>query len=253
MGNSMKWKTLNNPPIVVTLFQIKYVATSLELNRFLSYDTQIKHHFPIRSDNPHVGINIGGSIPLGTSQTTVTTDAKIQSYTYFSADQKSRLEISTDTITFIDEHKYLGWEHFKEKTKSYLSIVSGALSGNCEIIRTSIRFINRFIFNSFENPQDYFNTHISSAENNQLPYPLRQYGFRLVTDIPDTDIYSLVNQSIEVIPANKYMYTFDIDVLDKQHLFFDINTICENIEILREVKNRIFFNNLTQKTLDLCN
>ena len=82
---------------------------------------------------------------------------------------------------------------------------------------------------------------------------MRQYGFRLVTDIPDTDIYSLVNQSIEVIPANKCMYTFDIDVLDKQHLFFDINTICENIEILREVKNRIFFNNLTQKTLDLCN
>jgi len=249
----MKWETLNNPPIVAALFQMKFVANNLELNKFLSYDTQLKHHLPIRNDNGHVGINFGASIPWGPSETKVTTDAQIRSYTYFSADQKSRLEISTDTVTFIDEHKYSGWAHFKEMTKSYLAIISDVLSGNCEVNRISIRFINRFTFNNFDNPQEYFKTLISSAENNQVPYPLRQYGFRLFMDIPETDIYSIVNQNIEIIPTNKYSYTFDIDVLDRQHLIFNVNTIVENMETLRDIKNEIFFNNLTQKTKDLCN
>ena len=250
----MKWKNLNNPPVVVALFQMKYNANNLILSRFLSCVTQIKNHLPIRKDSGQVGINFGDkSIPLGMSKTTVTTDAQIRSYIFFSADQKSRLEISTDTITFIDEHKYLGWEHFKEMTKTYLSIISDVLSGNCEVTRTSIRFINRFMFDNFDNPQEYFKTMISSVENNQLPYPLRQYGFRLVMDTPDTDIYSVVNQSIENIPTNKYIYTFDIDVLDKQHLTFHVDTIVANLENLRDVKNSVFFNNLTQKTLDLCN
>jgi uncharacterized protein (TIGR04255 family) len=193
------------------------------------------------------------SVPIGMSKFTGTTDAQIGGYVYFSEDQKSRLEISTDTITFIDEHKYSGWEHFKEMTRSYLSIISNVLIDNCEVTRNSIRFINRFVLDDFDNPQDNFKTLISSAENNQLPYPLRQYGFRLLMDIPDTDIYSIVNQNIENIPANKYIYTFDIDVLDMQRLVFNVNTIIENMEYLRIIKNDIFFNNLTQKTLDLCN
>lgn len=249
----MKRESLNNPPIVAAIFQMKYIANNLELSDFLSFDMPIKKHLPIRKDTGQVGIKMSASIPLGTAKATVTTDAQIQSYQYLSADQKSRLEISSDTITFIDEHKYSGWEHFKEMAKSYLSIISGTLFDNCEVNRTSIRFINRFTFNDFDNPQDYFKTLISSTENNHLPYPLRQYGFRLFMDIPNTDIYSIVNQNIETIPTNKFMYTFDIDVLDKQRLFFNIDTIIDNTDILRSIKNEIFFNNITQKTKDLCN
>ena len=114
-------------------------------------------------------------------------------------------------------------------------------------------FINRFTFDNFDTPQEYFKTLISSVENNRLPYPLRQYGFRLNMGVPDTDIYAIVNQNIENITTNKFIYTFDIDVLDRQRLIFNVSTIIENLETLRNVKNEIFFNNLTQKTLDLCN
>ena len=72
-------------------------------------------------------------------------------------------------------------------------------------------------------------------------------------DVPDTDIYSNVNQNVENDRANSFIYTFDIDVLDKQHLIFDQETLAENMETLRDVKNEIFFGNITQRTLDLCN
>jgi len=56
-------------------------------------------------------------------------------------------------------------------------------------------------------------------------------------DIPNTDIFSIVNQSVEIIQTNKYSYTFDIYVLDRHHLIFNINTIVENMEYLRNIKN----------------
>ncbi|MBK5247293.1 MAG: TIGR04255 family protein [Peptostreptococcaceae bacterium] len=248
-----KWTTLNNPPVVVALFQLKYNPGGIKLKDFLKYDTQLKHNFPIRKDNIQVGIDLGGtSIAMGISKFTGTSDAKIGSYVYLSVDQKIKLEISENTITYIDERPYQGWDNFKESTMQSLSALTDILS-NIEIVRTSIRFINRFSFPNFDNPQDYFRTLISSSEDNQLPFALRQYGFRLLLDVPDSDIYSIVNQNVENASANSFIYTFDIDVLDIQHLIFDKKTLAENMETLRAVKNEIFFGNVTQKTLDLCN
>ena len=247
------WKTLNNPPVVVALFQFKYNPTGIKLNDFLKYDTLLKHNFPIRKENIQVGIDLGGSsIPLGVSKITGTSDAKIGSYVYFSIDQKIKLEISESKITYIDERPYKGWDNFKESALKSLLALTDILS-NIEVVRTSIRFINRFTFDNFDNPQDYFKTLISSSEDNQLPFPLRQYGFRLLMDVPETDIYSIVNQNVENVRTNNFIYTFDIDVLDNQHLIFDKETLAANMENLRQVKNEIFFGNVTQKTLDLCN
>jgi uncharacterized protein (TIGR04255 family) len=247
------WPNLNNPPVVVALFQLKFNSTGIKLIDFLKYDTILKHNFPIRKDNIQVGIDLGGtSIPLGVSKITGTSDAKIGSYLYCTVDQKIKLEISEGTITYIDERPYQGWDKFKESTLKAISSLTDTLS-NTEVNRISIRFINRFSFENFDNPQDYFKTLISSSEDNQLPYPLRQYGFRLLMDIPNTDIYSIVNQNVENERANSFIYTFDIDTLDRQRLIFEKDTLAENMEILRGVKNEIFFGNITKKTLDLCN
>ena len=247
------WPNLNNPPVVVALFQIKFKATGIKLNDFLKHDLILKHNLPIRKDNIQVGIDLGGtSIPLGVSKITGTSDAKIGSYLYCTVDQKIKLEISEGTMTYINERPYQGWEKFKESALQTISTFTDILS-TTEVIRTSIRFINRFTFVEFENPQEYFKTLISSSEDNHLPYPLHQYGFRLIMNIPDTDIYSIVNQNVENERTNSYIYTFDIDVLDRQLLIFNKSTLEEKLETLRGVKNEIFFGNVTLKTLDLCN
>lgn len=247
------WQNLNKPPVVVALFQLKFKATGIKLSDFLKYDIVLKHKFPIRKDNIQVGIDLGEtSIPLGVSKITGTSDAKIGSYLYCTVDQKLKLEISEGIVTYIDERPYKGWDNFKSSTLNAISLLIDILN-NAEVIRTSIRFINRFTFDNFDNPQDYFKTLISSSDDNQLPYPLRQYGFRLIMEIPETDMYSIVNQNVVNELTSSFIYTFDIDVLDRQRLIFNMETLAENIETLRGVKNEIFFGNVTQKTLDLCN
>lgn len=52
---------------------------------------------------------------------------------------------------------------------------------------------------------------------------------------------------------NKYIYTLDIDVLDKQKLIYNIATIGESLENLRQIKNKVFFDAITDKTIQLCN
>lgn len=247
------WQSLNNPPVVVALFQIKYNSTTTKLIDFLKFDNQLKHIFPIRRDNIQVGIDLkGSSIPLGVSTFSATSDAKIGSYIYMSVDQKVRLEISENTITYVDENPYQGWDNFKKSSLHSLMILADTLN-NLEISRISIRFINRFNFDNFDDPEKFFKTLISSSNDSELPFPLRQYGFRLLMDIPNSDIYSIVNHNVENIRTNSYIYTLDIDVLDMQHLMFEKETIANNMEKLRDVKNDIFFNSITQKTIDLCN
>lgn len=247
-----KWPTLKKPPVVVALFQLKYKSLGMKLNDFLRFDALLKHNMPNRSNNINVGIDVeGSSIQLGVSKISATSDAQIGSYIYFSKDQKLKLEISEDTITLIDERPYKDWSFFKNTTLGTIQILSDILN-KVEITRTSIRFINRFIFDNFDNPQEYFNTLISS-NNNELPFPLLQYGFRLFMNIPNTDIHSIVNQNVENLRANSFAYTFDIDVLDKQNLLFDIETLSMSMENLRDIKNEIFFNNITDKTKNSCN
>lgn len=133
-----------------------------------------------------------------------------------------------------------------------MDILKEALD-NVEINRTSIRFINRFVFPEFNDPSKYFTAMISATENHDLIYPLRQYGFRLRMDIPGTESYAIVNHNVEMAREGDFLYTFDIDVLDCQRLAFDIESLDDKIGNLRNIKNKIFFESLTEKTLELCN
>lgn len=246
------WPILNNPPVGVALAQVKLNTESFSIQKVDVVDRQIKDFLPIRKEGTQVNIGLGKSnLPLGVSKISATSDVKIATYIYFSKEQKTKLEISGDTITYVSEDQYQGWDVFKGNVLEFLGILERVFSQS-EIQRTSIRFINRFSFPDFDNPEDYINTFISATGESQS-YPLRQYGFRLLMDIPDTDTYSVVNHNVERVVDGKFLYTFDIDVLDNQKLLFSIDSIDNSLDNLREIKNNIFFNTLTEKTLSLCN
>lgn len=248
-----EWPKLQNPPVAIALLQLKFDPTAIPLDTFTKYDTAIKRELPNRRDNIQVGLDFKGiQIPIGKSTITSQSDARVGAIVYFSNDQKVKLEFSDGTITFTDERKYVDWDNFQNSAIHIFSLLSESLN-NIEILRTSIRFINRFSLKDFTNPDEYFNTLISHKEDQALPFPLRQYSFRLTMDVPDTDIYSIVNQSIENIRPDAYAYTLDIDVLDRQRMIFAESSLIEVLSGLRKIKNEIFFKTLTQKTLDLCN
>ena len=252
MEMQKNWPNLDKPPVVVALAQLKFKEPNFKVDSILEYDVLLKHIFPIRRGNVQVGLDLGNkTIPLGESKVSATSNAEVGSYVYLSTNQKKKIEISVDTLTYIDEEPYTGWNDFLSNATKAFGILSPVLE-SAEIQRTSIRFVNRFIFDEFNDPKTYFNALITSADGNSS-FPLRQYGFRMVMEIPESDIYSIVNHNVENIQQDKYLYTFDIDVLDRQKLVFDIDTIKHCFENLRNVKNKIFFDTVTDETLKLCN
>lgn len=253
MDANNHWPRLEKPPVVMAIMQLKFDQDAISLDDFAKYDTALKRLYPNRRDNIQVGLDFGDvNIPLGKSTITSQSDAKLRARVYFSNDQKIKFELSEGTVSFTDERKYTSWDNFQEQAIRSLSVISDLLC-NIEIKRTSIRFINSFTFKEFENPEDYFNTVISYKEGKALPFPLRRYSFRMTMDVPDTDMYTILNQGVDLVKPDEYSYTLDIDVLDKQRIFFAKDSLLEILSRLREIKNTIFFKTLTDKTIALCN
>lgn len=247
-----KWKNLANPPVVTAIFQLKYDSDSIRLDDFLKFDTILKREFPQRRENIESSLSLAPStrVPLGKAQVSGVTNTRRTGYVYFTTDQKEKLTLSENDITYTKESQYTGWNSFKDFILKVLNTLIPVLEG-ITIQRTSIRFINQFSLTDFDDPTEYFNTQItSSAAENSMPYPVTKYGFRLTFDVSE-GIYSIVNQNVDQL-TDKYIYIFDIDVLDRNNILFDIGTIDETLERLRDIKNNIFFGNLTNKTLELC-
>lgn len=248
-----KWQALNTPPVLAAIFQLQFSMGSTSLDDFLKFDSILRRDFPFRNNQIEADINISGAtgIPLGKSPiTSGYTEARMKSYAYFTKDQKAKLIISNGEITYTSERIYEGWDTFKANIKKYLKTFEPIL-GKLTITRTSIRFINQFTFTEFNDPSAYFNTVISSnTENGQQPYPLIKYGFRLTLDISD-GVYSIVNHNADKT-SDKYIYIFDIDVLNRNNLIFDIDSIDNVLEDLREIKNNIFFSSVTEKAIETC-
>lgn len=246
------WPNLAKPPVVTAIFQMKYDRGSVNVEDFLKYDGALRRSFPQRSENIESSLSISSStkIPLGKAQVSGETNTRRTGYVYFTTDQKVKLALSETDITFTSEKNYEGWDAFKDNVLRLLVIVQPIMD-KVAVRRTSIRFINQFNFEEFEDPTTYFNTQITmlQKDGSQL-YPLMKYGFRLTYDVKE-GVYSIVNQNVEHIP-DKFVYIFDIDVLNRNNLMFEINSISGILEDLRSIKNEIFFGNVTKKTLELC-
>ncbi|MGM9847452.1 MAG: TIGR04255 family protein [Muribaculaceae bacterium] len=247
-----KFPLLANPPIVVAICQIKFPLGSIPLDGFKQYEEKIQRRFPIRVDNINAKIDVPKEIKLGENPFNATSIARINAYDYRNKEQNIRLHISEDSIIITDEQKYSSWDNFKEKIQFILNTYSELLEGK-NIERVSIRFINRFIFDTFEDPSKYFNIIISTSDGHDFDYDVMKYGFRFTMSIPDSDIISLVNHNLETSPSQKYVYTLDIDVLDHAQLVFYKDTIEAQLDRLNSILTGIFFNNVTEKTLELCN
>lgn len=246
-----EWPILPNAPIDVALFQLKFDMGDSAITDFTRYELGLRADFPLSKANYSSEINFPGSrIPLGISQVTGTSKTKITGYTYLSQDQKKKIDLSEGSFTFIDEHPYKDWNSFVENICKYLNVLKPAFD-NRIITRISIRFINRFVIDDFANPLDYFKTTISASEPGAVPYPVGKYSFNMNIPI-DENTYSIVKQDFDRV-SDKVNYIFDIDVLTRCNLMFDLGIIVDSLSRLREIKNNIFFGNVTDKLIQLCN
>lgn len=250
-----KWINLNNPPVLLAIFQIRYHST----NKFpiteyhnLESASQIRKEYPKRNDNYNSEIlGIEGTPVVGVSTLKAKANTHINCITYFTADQKRKFIVCEDSLTYTDENSYTGWDCFKQNILKSLNFLSAKFN-EIQIDRISIRFINKFDIPDINNLSEYFNITLSTLRDVNLQYPINKYSFKYLSQIPDTDIHAIINQAVESNEYNSGFYIFDIDVLSSVNLLCDLGIIATEMEKLRDIKNNIFFENITKKTIELC-
>jgi len=247
-----EWPKLQEPPVVMVLCQVVFDGKEM---KSLSPDVvaSIQKTLPKQFLNMYTNLNLNLSAPLPLGESTVKAGANTQvsGYVYHTEDQRKKLEITSTQITYADETEYKGFNNLKDTIDKYLMILEDYLK-DTTVKRVSIRFINRFPLTDFHNATEYFKTGISSTEDGVAKYPVVGYGFKWFSQISD-DTRAIVNQELKNAVGGKFDYLFDIDVLCDSNLIFDKTAILSIIDRLREIKNDLFFSNLTQRTIDLCN
>lgn len=246
---------LNNPPIVAAFCQIKYDRDATVLSRLDSVPNEVERYYPIRTN--HISAQIEGLdevIKKGIGETSfrATSKAQLNRIEYRSKDQQKKIVISEEFIFFSDETRYSCWDEFKSGIKEIIECLDSVFKG-LNINRVSLRYVNRFVFDEFEDPTEFFTTTISSSEDYKDDGDLFKYGFRLMAKYPSSNIVSIVNHSLDIDPFNKYNYILDIDVLDHSRLVYDMDTIMSNLDAVNAKLTSIFFNSITEKTCSRCN
>lgn len=246
---------LNNPPIVAAFCQIKYDRDAEVLAMVDSVANDLLKQYPIRTN--HLSAQIGGLdevLKKGVGETSfrATSKSQLNRVEFRTKDQRLKLIISEDFIFISDENKYTDWQDYRQRISELLLVLSPLLN-NRNIVRLSLRYVNRFVFDEFDNPSVYFKTMVTSSDDYNNDGELFKYGFRLVSQYPSTNMVSNVNHSLEVDPFNKYNYILDIDVLDHSMLIYDFDTVMTSFDGINTKLAEIFFNTITDKTKELCN
>lgn len=238
---------LKNNPIKLVIMQYVF-ANPINIKDILIYDSIIKTFLKQRRDNLNTNIELSGGLNIGINKFQGNTE--VLSYTYESEDKKFQFHIETNQITFVRNGDYESFEVFRDSCFDILKNVT--LFDEVGMKRVSLRYVNSIkLPKDIQNIQDYINQTIASNENAILNYPILNFSFRFSMGI-ENNLFSIINHSFERTSNEDNTYILDIDVINIEDFSFSIDLVNEKLLRLREIKNKLFFNTITNKTIELC-
>lgn len=175
---------------------------------------------------------------------------KIDSHLFISDNKRRDFVVSQKKFDFSQHFNYIDWLDFILEVKKVWAILTKKV-GALNIRGISLRYINKIeISELIEDPTEYFNTSIQVNDKINIPF-ISNYSIRYTVQYPDKNQRAIVQQSLEDFNKNSFQYIFDIDVHQDKLNTLDDSIIWKIFDDLRDLKNELFFNNLTEKTLNL--
>jgi len=241
---------LSKAPIVEAVidFRVK-LPSEFKLDVFQSLRAQLTQDYPRFEEQQIVQQMIKQE--AGSAAEVSTRFSGIHGYRFLSGDGKNVVQLRRDGFTFSRLTPYTRWEEvFAEAWRLWLLYVDAARP--VEVSRIAVRYINRMLFPlPFTNPEDYLKAPPVTADG--WPTEMSAFLSRVVMHEAKSEVSVNVIQALEpqVPGQSDISIIFDIDAYEDISLPSDDVTIAERFGKLREMKNRVFFNGLTAKAIDL--
>ncbi len=237
---------LDRAPITEALIDIRVKSrTGASIEDVRPFFDRVKDEFTrVRTRRSFTGrISLNPTQPAQVE----TVQDEIEGYLAESRDGISVVQASTGGFTFSRLRPYESWEALRDRAKELWSIYQEVVAPST-VERIAVRYINRIEIPAGEDFSTYFRTTFVVAP--ELPQAVSNFLLRIQLPFPSENALAIVTQTVsQPSTPGRVPYIFDIDVF-RTNSTGDTESIWRQLEELRVIKNRIFFDGVSEKALE---
>jgi len=247
----MDYPHLSSAPITEAIFDIRVKSRpNFQVSDFAGLKTDLQEIFPKFEERRggQVTFRFGPPGSEVASQPPNIQDLGLQGYFFKSEDEKLIAQFRVDGFTLNRLQPYNSWGELESLARNlwakYISIAQPDA-----ITRCGLRYINRIVIN-----QEHinFDEYLGAAPQipSELPQALNDFLSRVTIVDDKAQIAARVTQAFEPRTSNASVpIILDIDAFTIPNKSLNDSILWDVFSELREFKNKIFFNFLTEKTI----
>ena len=243
----VKQSYYENAPIILSIIQFRYSKIeSFDIKIVKNLANKFKSEFPIINERfvHSIVVNNGGN-----SETSVSIEDK--QFDGIQIMSKNRQEIFTITetkFTFQSHEKYTGWENFRNKAFKFWNIFNQLFNVN-ELNGISLRYVNKINLPlDLKQTNKYFTTYLKDDKNS---FSIGNFQFKFTSFERENNFKINISHLLDAPLEDSVPYIFDIDVLYNEKMKSDDESVLNLFEKIRNKKNELFNNGITEETKKL--
>lgn len=170
-------------------------------------------------------------------------------YRYTSKDNLYVFQARIDGFTLSRLKPYETWERLRGEGYKLWALYNEITRPI--IVRIALRYINKIIVPyPIRDFADYFTAPLTVPE--KLPQGVNSYFNRVMIYEPTIGANAIIANSMEPVSKPDFVpIVFDIDVFKIKTEGFDEEEVWETFDKIRDFKNKIFYNSITKKLLEM--
>lgn len=246
----VEYERFPNAPIVEAILSVGVAPPHLALDesRIALFREAIQEEYPHRSED----YQVSGTVEVSDTDRSVTQSVEQRRIGYlFRAENGSVVRVGTDGFSFHHFAGYPSWAEFREMSRAawdtYVAIFEPKRIG-----KIGLRYLNLIELPlPLSDLKEYLATYPEVAAS--IDTGFAGYLLRLVFPQPGIPAVGIITQAIEPVREDRgYVpLILDLDVARDGDFKFDEVLLWGTFERLRQYKNRLFFESITEKAKEL--
>lgn len=236
---------LSKAPIEEALIDIRVTLPkhTRELEHLAALEQKFRDEYPDKKSMMELRYRVN----FGHQETDEKTSNQV-GFRYTNADNTQVIQASLNGFTFSRLPPYQDWTQLWEEAQRAWNIYSAHVLPE-NISRVATRYINKFKFppNTPVELDEYL--HYMPVVPKVLPQIVNGFISQIVVPYETAQCVAVISQQLQLGPSERSVI-LDIDVF-REKFFADEEEAWKAIATLRDVKNLIFFDSITRKTVTL--
>ncbi len=244
-----EWPHFSHTPIIEALLDIRTEARNIkDLPALASMQDAIRERFPKQRKH----FSWQGNLKFDTETVKLSKSGGQDGYLFYSTDGREIVQARLNGFTYNRLKPYNSWTAFREEAArqwtQYREMAAPVL-----VNKLGLRYIN-----AIELPVGVdFKEHLLTVPEIApgLPQSLENFLVRLIIPMPQFNCKAVVTETLKPIKnpttneidKQRFQFIFDIDVFRQAVYKPDSLEIWETFDALRNAKNEVFFQSLTEK------